>query len=310
MVKQPRACTKIWKTRSGHYLLWYHNNGTQTYNNGPNAGSRNLAWLSGGTLRDGRLQWSQPELVAYVDGGLEGCSYPDLIEAGGKFYICATQKTEARILEVAPELLTGIWNQDAARTVVTNGLVLDLSAEKLAGNSTVPAPRLPWLCGSNPTRPPAGQNRGGFSLELAVRLTDLSPGQVLLDARDDSGKGFALVTTGHGAVRLELNDGWRGAFWDCDRGLLDTNTVHHLVAIVDGGPDLITYVVDGRLCDGGSARLFGYGRFDPAMKEVNGARALQLAPNLHGRLERLRIYNRALRTSEAIGNYRANLSPR
>jgi hypothetical protein len=66
VMQQPRACAKIWKTRSGHYLLWYHNNSTTTYNNGPNAGSRNLAWLSGGTLKDGRLHWSQPEIVAYL----------------------------------------------------------------------------------------------------------------------------------------------------------------------------------------------------------------------------------------------------
>jgi len=46
IVKQPRACTKIWQTSNRRYLLWFHNNGTTRYNNGLNAGSRNLAWLS------------------------------------------------------------------------------------------------------------------------------------------------------------------------------------------------------------------------------------------------------------------------
>ena len=83
MVKQPRACNKIWKTPNGRYVLWFHDNGTTTYNNGFNSGSRNLAWLCAGRLKDGQVWWSEPELVAYVNGGLEGCSYPDLIEEGG-----------------------------------------------------------------------------------------------------------------------------------------------------------------------------------------------------------------------------------
>ncbi len=112
VIKQPRACAKIWRTRDGRYLLWFHNNGTTSYNNGLNAGSRNLAWLSAGRLQDGFVSWSQPEIVAYVNGGLEGCSYPDLIEQDGQFHICATQKTEARVMAVDPALIEGLWEQD------------------------------------------------------------------------------------------------------------------------------------------------------------------------------------------------------
>jgi hypothetical protein len=84
---------------------------------------------------------------------------------------------------------------------------------------------------------------------------------------------------------------------------------HHLVAIVDGGPRAITFILDGELCDGGKERLFGYGRFDEAFKDVNGARNMKVAPSLRGRLSLVRIYNRALRTSEAIGNYHAGATP-
>jgi hypothetical protein len=37
---------------------------------------------------------------------------------------------------------------------------------------------------------------------------------------------------------------------------------------------------------------------------------LRIGPNLDGRMQRLRIYNRYLRTSEAVGNYRAGLPGR
>jgi len=309
VMKQPRACTKIWKTRAGRYLLWYHNNSTTTYNNGPNAGSRNIAWLSSGTLKDGRLHWSQPEIVAYVDGGLEGCSYPDLIEAGERFHIVATQKTEARVLEVAPALLAGLWSQDHCRQVATNGLVLELSGEACAAGKEVRAPKLPSLCAFTRERTLALPGRGAFTLDMRVRFDELAPGQVLLDTWTAGGKGYALTTTARGNVRLDLCDGWRATYWECDAGLLKTNTEHHIVAVVDGGPQVIAFVVDGQLCDGGKERLFGFGRFDAAFKDVNGAPTLKLAPSLQGSLLQVRLYDRALRISEAVGNYHASAEP-
>ena len=309
VMKQPRACTKVWKTRAGRYLLWYHNNSTITYNNGPNAGSRNIAWLSSGVFKDGRLHWSQPEIVAYVDGGLEGCSYPDLIEDGERLHIVATQKTEARVMEVEPELLAGLWNQDTCRQVTSNGLVLKLAGAECAAGKEIRAPRLPSLCAFTRQRTLALHGRGGFAIEARFRFDDLTPGQVLLDTRTAGGKGYALTTTERGAVRLDLCDGWRATYWECDAGLLKTNTEHHLVAIVDGGPQIIAFVVDGQLCDGGKERLFGFGRFDAAFKDVNGASAIKLAPSLPGSLLQVRLYDRALRVSEAIGNYHASAKP-
>jgi hypothetical protein len=82
-------------------------------------------------------------------------------------------------------------------------------------------------------------------------------------------------------------------------------TLHHVAVTVDGGPRIITFVVDGALCDGGQHRQFGWGRFSPHLRGVSGAGTLRIAPSLDGELERVRVYGRALRTSEAIGNYRA-----
>ena len=305
IVKQPRACAKIWQTRNGRYLLWFHNNGTTTYNNGMNAGSRNIAWLSAGRLKDSFVWWSQPEIVAYVDGGLEGCSYPDFIEDSGRYYICSTQKTEARVMDVEPGLLDGLWNQETRRDVATNGLVLNLSAEKCAAHAMARAPKLAPLCGDIQRRKSRDEGAGSLTIDLAVRFTDLAPGQVLLDSRDAAGRGYVLRTTERGTVRFEMSDGWQAAYWDCDAGLLKTNTLHHLVAIVDGRAKVISFVVDGALNDGGAQRQFGFGRFNPTFKDVSGGRDLQIAPDLRGELAHLRLYDRALRTSEAVGNFHA-----
>jgi hypothetical protein len=75
----------------------------------------------------------------------------------------------------------------------------------------------------------------------------------------------------------------------------------HVVITVDGGPKIITFVVNGLLCDGGDDRQFGWGRFSPNLRTPTGATTLKIG----SALQSLRIYNRALRTSEAIGNFRA-----
>ncbi len=86
--------------------------------------------------------------------------------------------------------------------------------------------------------------------------------------------------------------------------ILHAGDLHHLVAIVDGGPKLILFVVDGVLCDGGEQRQFGWGRFSPNLRHANGNGTWQVSPNVQS----LRVYERALRVSEAIANHRAGMA--
>jgi hypothetical protein len=183
--------------------------------------------------------------------------------------------------------------------------VLNLSGGQCAAHATARAPKLAPLSGDLQGRKAPTDSAGGFSIDLAVRFTDLTPDQVLLDSRDAAGRGYLLGTTDGGTVRLELSDGWQGAFWDCDAGRLKTNTLHHMVVVVDGRAKVICFVTDGVLNDGGAQRPFGFGRFSPILKDISGARDLRIAPDLHGELQHARIYNRALRTSEAVGNFHA-----
>src|ERR1035438_171481 len=45
----------------------------------------------------------------------------------------------------------------------------------------------------------------------------------------------------------------------------------HLAVIVDAGPRIITWIVNGVVNDGGAVREYGWGRFSPALRDVNGA---------------------------------------
>lgn len=306
-IRQPRAANFAWKCANGKFLYWFHNNGWTGYNFGPGAGSRNVAWLCGGIERDGDIAWSQPEVVLYAGDFFSGPSYPDLIEEGGRYFLTETQKTSARVHEMDRDLVEGLWAQleGTAGTVVPGGLILDLPKDG-AMPSQAAVPALPefvtrdyWAKG--PGRVDLG---GGFTIELRLQLDALEAGQALLDSRTETGAGLALVTTGRGTIELVMNDGRSESRWDCDPGMIVAGKRHHVAVIVDGGPRLISFVVDGQLCDGAGKRMYGWGRFSPVLRHANGGTTLRIAPRMKGRVWRLRIYDRALRTSEAVACFR------
>src|SRR5262245_11167343 len=76
---------------------------------------------------------------------------------------------------------------------------------------------------------------------------------------------------------------------------------------VDGGPKIITFIGNGVLCGGSGFRQFGWGHFSPLLRDVNSSAPLRIAPALQGQIHRIRVYDRYLRTSEAVGSFRAGL---
>lgn len=78
-----------------------------------------------------------------------------------------------------------------------------------------------------------------------------------------------------------------------------------MAVIVDGGPQIMTFVIDGQFNDGGDVRQFGWSRFPKESGDINGSAQAVVAKGLYGELRALAIYNRHLVTSEAIGNFRA-----
>ncbi|MBT7163104.1 MAG: hypothetical protein HN904_10015 [Victivallales bacterium] len=298
-MKHPRAANFAWKCRNGNYLYWFHNHGGRGYED------RNPVWLVGGRETDGPdgriIEWSQPEIVLYDDDPFVRMSYPDLVEEDGRYFLTETQKDKARVHEVAPSLIEGLWAQlDAAETAP--GSILDQAAPA----AEVDMPGLPALVARDNTRADYGtvDLHAGFSIECAFHIETLASHDVLLDSRTPQGQGMALVITERGTLELILNDGRTESRWDCDPGLLAPGD-RHVVATVDGGPHVITFVVDGKLCDGGTHRQFGWGRFSPNLRHANGSQTIRIAPAFHGAVRHVRAYDRALTTTEAIGNWRS-----
>ena len=121
------------------------------------------------------------------------------------------------------------------------------------------------------------------------------------------GRGFCLQTTAAGTLEITLKDGRTESRWACDPGMLQVGRTQHVAVIVDGGPKLILFVIDGILNDGGESRQFGWGRYSPHLRGVNGSDVLAVGKGLKGHILVLRIYDRALRVSEAVGNAQAGV---
>ncbi|HZT31220.1 MAG TPA: exo-alpha-sialidase [Bryobacteraceae bacterium] len=312
LMKHPRAANFAWRCENGKFIYWFHNHGGRFIREHPRRRTmayedRNPVWLAGGVEADSPhgkiIRWSQPEIALYDDDPLIRISYPDLVEDGGKYFLTETQKDIARVHEIAPALLQGMWNQFEARGVPRQGLVLELAG---SFPRTVEAPELPPFSRRS-TRSDYGKEdlNNGFSLALWVRLDSLKPDQWLVDTRTGDGRGYAMRTTDNRAAEIILNDGRSESRWASDPGTLVEGKIQHIVAIVDGGPKIISFVTDGKLNDGGDVRQFGWGRFSPNLKTAAGAAEMRIGSNLDGQVLSVRLYNRYLHTSEAIAAFRA-----
>lgn len=321
-VKHPRAANFVWNCSDGRFLYWFHNHGGPFIRNmwddagmkaderplgskGSPYDDRNPAWLMAGreigTANGKRIVWSQPEIVLYDDDPYVRMSYPDLIEEGGQYYLTETQKNIARIHRLPPTLIEGLFQQGNHKEVSQSGLVLNIAD----GRSTASMPSFAEFNTRDTTRFDYGTKdlRTGFSFDLWVKLESLQAGQILLDNRTSQGKGIQLTTVDRGALNFSMNDGRQEVSWPSDQGVLRDGEWQHVVITVDGGPKIITYLIDGILCDGGNERQFGWGRYSPTLRTPNGSKSLKIDASI----QRLRIYNRPLTTSEAVGNFNAGM---
>ncbi|MGH9657064.1 MAG: sialidase family protein, partial [Bryobacteraceae bacterium] len=225
LMKHPRAANFAWRCENGKFLYWFHNHGGRFIREHPRRRTiayeeRNPVWLVGGVEADSPrgkiIRWSQPEIVLYDDDPIVRMSYPDLVEEGGKYFLTETQKDMARVHEIDPALLDGMWNQFDAKGVARKGLTVELS-----GNvpSVVKAPEPPPFS-QRSRRADYGKEdlNNGFSLDLWVELNSLKADQWLVDIRTADGRGYALRTTGDRGVEIILSDGRTESRWASDPG--------------------------------------------------------------------------------------------
>jgi hypothetical protein len=316
-LKNPRAANFAWRCQNGRYLYWFHNHGGPIVlerhavdASFPYRAARNPVWMCGGVEYDApggrRIRWSEPEIVLYDDDPFIRMSYPDLLEDGGRYFVTETNKHAARVHELDAAQLQGLWDQAAGKAVAAPVPVLEWVGPSDSRAATCPAPRLPLFVERDEDSPDGRgrDTRAGITIELELSLNQLAPRQILLDGRDRYGRGLLVRTNTEESIEVLLSDGATCVLWDTDPGAVRPRAVHHLVAIIDGGPRVISYVLDGRLLDGGRRRQFGWGRFSPRFADPNGGDQVRIAPRARGTIGLVRLYDRALTTSQAVGRYR------
>jgi hypothetical protein len=286
LIKNPRACPRLFKCSNGKYLLWFHHHG------GTNFKERNPVWITGGVEKNGQIYWSQPEILLYTNNlAVNGMSYPDLVEEKGQYWITETQKSEAKVHAIDPSLLEGMWQQALSKSEVTRGLVF---------RKRNPRPNSTHALSGTP-------KNGGLTIDLWLTLHSLTPGQLIADSRNPAGQGFWITTDSANTLRLHLSDGSITESWKTDAGALTEGKQSNVVFIVDGLPGIISGLVNGRLCDGGKDRQFGWARFSAKMNGLPGGKTALKLPRFNGSIANIRIYDRYLRTSEAVSNYNHGL---
>jgi len=284
-LKNPRACPKLFKTADGKYLFWYHNHG------GTGFKGRNPVYLSGGILADdGFVHWSEPEIVLFDSAPAIRISYPDLIEQGGEFWITETQKSTARVHKIDRSLLEGMWQQDTA-VICKEGLLIE-KCNLTNGISQLDVPR------------EFGRiDNGGFSVECWFDVKTLKPGTELFATIGDDGRGVRLVNlerNGKRSLQIELCDGQLITAWSSEAGICLENQLQHVVFVCDYSAAIISVILNGQYCDGGIVRQYGWGRIPLEAGAVNGAEVAEICSDV----KLVRLYGRAIRTSEAVGNFR------
>ncbi len=316
-MKNPRAANFAWRLSDGTYLYWFHNHG------GPLVPQimkrhaaypyehRNPVWLSWGREAPGPegpvIEWSEPEIVLYDDDPKIRMSYPDLVEHDGRCFLAETQKDIARIHEVDPVFLATLKTQFEIAQAATDGLELSLSQSDAGVPPEAPAPDVGRFIERDARRADHGSRdlRAGFTIDLTCTLDDTSPGQCLYDTRTPDGRGVDVTTGAGGRLVIRLCDGQSTSTASSDAGSISAGRMHHVSIIVDGGPKVVVFVIDGVVNDGGTGRQFGWGRFSPVTQDVRGADTLRIGVGISGTVHSLAVYRRALMVTEAIGNYRA-----
>lgn len=316
LVKNPRSANFAWKCENGKFLYWFNNNGGRWLREHPEVRilgyrDRNPAWVLGGREvvgPNGKLiEWSQPEILLYDDDPIIRMSYPDLIEDDGKYFITETQKDVARVHELDPGLLEALWGQFDNKNRTKDGLLEQWDFEGANWPQKVESIELEPFYVRDPEAADKGGKhiRSGFTWEMDLKLDSTAPGQLLIDTRDEWRQGMWLETTATNSLRFSVSDGRTVSSWESDQDMIQAGQTHHVSVIVDGGPKIIMFVIDGILNDGGDSRRFGWGRFNAALHHINGVTDhWTLGTNIVGQMNQIYFYNRALKVSEAIGNYR------
>ncbi|MDW7655817.1 MAG: sialidase family protein [Bacillota bacterium] len=292
-MKNSRAANFLWQIASGKYLYWYQNCSYRGYY------TRNPAWVCAAIEKgseDGmKLIWSQPEILLYHESSSVGFSYPDLIIDQGRYFVTETNKITARVHEIPASFIDRLFCQFDIAQVEQSGLIVQTQAHSFQLAQMKPLIKQDVHAG-NDAQITTGN---GYTFDLWLNGQQSGP---LLDLAGHEDRRIRIDAGRDGSVHLLVYD-LRECSHVISRTKLLNGQKQHLCIVLDGASRVTSFIVDGCLDDGGSDRMFGWGLISRSVTGLTG----QCEGLLGSAVTQFRFYERALATTECIGNYRAEL---
>lgn len=281
-ILNPNSRPQIFALPNGSAVLLFYNNTSDSYDGG------NVIWGSAGRPVGSEIRWSQPQPLLVSKSPEKKYSLPFFFSKNGSYWLFtrngkrgALRKVganAAKFLDSAPE-----------RTLATRGMLLNLKNIERGGR-TVPMPRIPDV------------KKRGLTVEFTANFENAEAGVPIFDNTDTQGKGLKVETAPGRAFSVYLNDGVSQFGWTTDAGAYVPGKDAHIAIVIDGRSKLAMSVYDGQVCDGDSARPFGWETFYPEISSVNASGSAVVARGFGVDMKRFRIYSRPLSVSEIISN--------
>ena len=283
-IKNPRAANFVWKLSNSKYLYWFHNHSGKNYE------GRNPAWCLVGDEKDGEIIWSQPEILLYSDDPMIRISYPDLIEVNNNYYLSETEKENARVHKIDKEFIKKILNSSLSKKHDEKSLIFD-------SKNNIELPIFKSFIIRDKYKKNHGYKdlRKGFTFDICIDYNNQNI--EIFNSFTDDCKGIKIEIANN-RVNFIMGDGQFINSWKSDLNSIKEG-VNYISIIIDGGPKIIYYVINGKFNDG-IKRNYGWGRFSDKFKNFNGIKSVKL----NSLVKYIKIYDKALLTCEVVGNYR------
>jgi len=323
-VKNPQGPITLKRFSGGKYLLLFYFNSVAGYlpprtSNSTLRNPRNPYWIAAGWEEaDGEVRFSQPEVALHYaplggppasdSNSVAGPGYADFIEDGGRVFITETNKTQARVHPIDPAFLSTLFSADALNATPAGAAVAFPAGSQ---GESFPTPPLPVFADNN-----------GVGATLGLWLTNhgaAAPGQALVEV----GAPLRVGVAAGGALLLSLADAATGTSaallmdGDCAARLRGGDGAHYAAVVVDAAARVLTWSVDGVVCDGGQTggagdQLWGWEWAPVGMGDLNAnprEPSFTLGAGYGGRVLGGAWYGRALMHTELVGMWRAGPPP-
>jgi BNR repeat-like domain/Concanavalin A-like lectin/glucanases superfamily len=228
VIKHPRANVRLWAVQPGRYLLWTHENDTPTWA----PGTRNPAWVRAGTFESGALHFGPPEILLYDPDPRVRISYPDLVLEQDGLYLLETQKTRARTHRFEWDFVEALFERAPRTREQTPDLVGPFHSER------------------SPVT--------GWTFEAWIQLEEDGARPLRLWHGEEEDRAITLSVEEDGALALELRDGERTTRHGTESGIIRAGAVQHIAVVFDLQANILRWIVDGRVLDGGTERNRGW----------------------------------------------------